>query len=215
MANLTSLLPIMMTQPRSVLTESPSVRSTDCFISLLTNIVPIINTSGSFNRYIVTRPLKLRHENEAAGIGSHVPEAGGLCHPDAQEGKPVNLCYANTLNDTISRLIMNYYPNINRGANEDHNHEIPALQHAQRPREVRFTMLERQIELLYTKWGVAQMRIRQQVYCPDLLLIPHPPPPFWSDKTRAMLILWIVRERRMFEMEMVELEYLLGLRGAH
>jgi hypothetical protein len=58
------------------------------------------------------------------------------------------------------------------------------------------------------------MRVRQQLYHPDLPLIPHPPPPFWSEEARAMLVLWIARERRVFEMEMVELEYLLGLRGA-
>lgn len=69
-------------------------------------------------------------------------------------------------------------------------------------------------ELLYVTWAGARMRVRQQVYQPDLPLLPHPPPPNWSDEVRAMMVLWIARERRMFEMEIRELEYLLGLRGA-
>jgi hypothetical protein len=36
----------------------------------------------------------------------------------------------------------------------------------------------------------------------------------WTDEMRVMMILWIARERRIFEREIEELEYLLGLRGA-
>lgn len=58
------------------------------------------------------------------------------------------------------------------------------------------------------------MRVRQQVYRPEVLFLPNPLPPLWPDEVRAMMVLWIARERRMFEMEIRELEYLLGLRGA-
>lgn len=63
-------------------------------------------------------------------------------------------------------------------------------------------------------WAAARMRVRQQVYRPDLPFAPNPLPPVWPEELRAMMVLWIARERRMFEMEMRELEFLLGLRGA-
>jgi hypothetical protein len=67
---------------------------------------------------------------------------------------------------------------------------------------------------MYVTWAGARLRVRQQLYHPDLPIQPHPQPPHWSEETRAMLVLWIARERQIFEMEMRELEYLLGLRGA-
>ncbi|KAG1726358.1 uncharacterized protein EDB91DRAFT_1086809 [Suillus paluster] len=67
-------------------------------------------------------------------------------------------------------------------------------------------------ELMYVTWAAARIRVCQQVYEPTLPLPPYPLPPVWEDKMRAMMVLWIARERRMFEMEMQELEYLLGLR---
>jgi hypothetical protein len=69
-------------------------------------------------------------------------------------------------------------------------------------------------KIIYTTWAAAQIRVRQQLYHPDLPLLRCPLPPALSDEARAMIVLWIARERRVFEMEMRELEYLLGLRGA-
>jgi hypothetical protein len=68
--------------------------------------------------------------------------------------------------------------------------------------------------MLYTTWAAARMRVRQELYEPNLPILHYPLPPAWPDETRAMIVLWIARERRVFEMEMRELEYLLGLRGA-
>lgn len=68
-------------------------------------------------------------------------------------------------------------------------------------------------ELFYLTWTAARMRVHQWVYQPNVPLLPHPQPPAWSDEARAMMVLWVVRERRMFEMEIKELEFLLGLRG--
>ncbi|KAG1871055.1 hypothetical protein C8R48DRAFT_770649 [Suillus tomentosus] len=97
------------------------------------------------------------------------------------------------------------------------NENIPQhlLQQAPRPRDVTFTMTRGQLELMYVTWAAARMRIRQQIYEPNLPLPLYPLPPVWQDEVRAMMVLWIARERRMFEMEMQELERLLGLRGAH
>ncbi|KAG2341456.1 hypothetical protein BDR05DRAFT_949775 [Suillus weaverae] len=47
----------------------------------------------------------------------------------------------------------------------------------------------------------------------NLLFAAYPPPPLWSNEEQAMIVLWIAREHHMFEMEMRELEYLLGLRA--
>jgi hypothetical protein len=69
-------------------------------------------------------------------------------------------------------------------------------------------------EMLYVTWATARMRVRQELYEPALPIPHYPPPPAWPDDMRAMMVLWIARERRIFEMEMRELEYLLGLRGA-
>jgi hypothetical protein len=69
-------------------------------------------------------------------------------------------------------------------------------------------------EMLYVTWAVARMRVRQELYEPNLPIPHYPLPLAWPDETRAMIVLWIARERRVFEMEMRELEYLLGLRGA-
>jgi hypothetical protein len=69
-------------------------------------------------------------------------------------------------------------------------------------------------ELMLVTWAAARNRVRQRVYQPNLPFPPCPLPPAWTNDVRAMMILWIARERRMFEMEMAELEYLLGLAGA-
>ncbi|KAG1896328.1 uncharacterized protein F5891DRAFT_983516 [Suillus fuscotomentosus] len=115
---------------------------------------------------------------------------------------------------------MDNYANANGGAgngNRDgdgHQNHQPQhfLQYPLRPRNIMFTMTRRQLALIYITWVAARMRVRQQVYEPALPLPPNPPPPIWSDELRTMIVLWIARERRMFEMEVRELEYLLGLR---
>ncbi|KAG1767790.1 hypothetical protein EDD22DRAFT_844364 [Suillus occidentalis] len=101
--------------------------------------------------------------------------------------------------------------NQNEGANHDHQIPQHLLQHAPRPRDVMFTMTGRQLEMIYVTWAAARMRVHQYLYQPALQLPPYQLPPDWPDETRAMIVLWIARERRMFEMEMRELEYLLGL----
>ncbi|KAG1906723.1 uncharacterized protein F5891DRAFT_975465 [Suillus fuscotomentosus] len=100
----------------------------------------------------------------------------------------------------------------NQNGNRDHQIPERDLQIIPRPRNVQFTLTEGQHELMYVTWAGARLRVRQQLYHPDLPIQPHPQPPHWSEETRAMLVLWIARERRIFEMEMRELEYLLGLR---
>lgn len=67
---------------------------------------------------------------------------------------------------------------------------------------------------MYITWAVARHCVCQRVYQPELPFPPYPPHPVWSDEVRAMMILWVARERCMFEMEMTELEYILGLGGA-
>ncbi|KAG1879947.1 uncharacterized protein F5891DRAFT_991489 [Suillus fuscotomentosus] len=101
-----------------------------------------------------------------------------------------------------------------RGEENGNENQLPQhlFQHMPRPREVIFAMSERQIELMYVTWAAARMRVRQRVYRPEVPFIPNPLPPLWPDEVRAMMVLWIARERRMFEMEVRELEYLLGLR---
>lgn len=64
---------------------------------------------------------------------------------------------------------------------------------------------------MYVTWATARMRVRQYLYEPGLPLAPYPLPPMWEDEVRAMMVLWIARERRIFEMEIQELEHLLGL----
>ncbi|KAG1719444.1 hypothetical protein EDD22DRAFT_854955 [Suillus occidentalis] len=114
---------------------------------------------------------------------------------------------------------MNNYVNANReGRNQDgdrdQNNQIPRhlLQHTPRPRDVVFTLTAGQLEMLYVTWAAARMQVRQELYEPALPIPPYPLPPAWPDEMRAMMVLWIARERRLFEMEMRELEYLLGLR---
>ncbi|KAG2105175.1 hypothetical protein BD769DRAFT_1393333 [Suillus cothurnatus] len=131
---------------------------------------------------------------------------------------------------------MNIYNGANEGirdqnedGNQDHQIHEHFLQLTPRPRDVTFTVPERQIvsndsfsihnsnflkEFVYVTWAAARNRVRQQLYNPNLPLQPNPRPPVWSEEARAMMVLWIARERRIFEMEMRELEYLLGLRGA-
>jgi hypothetical protein len=70
-------------------------------------------------------------------------------------------------------------------------------------------------ELMYITWVAARRRVRQLIYQPGLPFPGYPLPPVWLDDVRAMMVLWIARERRMFEMEMIELEHILGLRGVH
>ncbi|KAG1794744.1 hypothetical protein EV424DRAFT_1350977 [Suillus variegatus] len=107
----------------------------------------------------------------------------------------------------------------NRGGDGHGNqgHQIPEhlLRVAPRPRDVMFTLSERQLEMLYVRWDAARIRVHQQIYNPHLPFQPYPLPPAWSEEARAMMILWVARERRMFELEMQELEYLLGLRATH
>ncbi|KAG1817917.1 uncharacterized protein BJ212DRAFT_1479744 [Suillus subaureus] len=104
--------------------------------------------------------------------------------------------------------------NQNGDQDQDRDHQIPGhlLQLAPRPRNVTFTMSGRQVELMYITWAAARNRVRQQLYNPNLPFQPYPLPPVWSDEMRAMMVLWIARERRIFEMEIEELECLLGLR---
>ncbi|KAG1771736.1 hypothetical protein EDD22DRAFT_947746 [Suillus occidentalis] len=117
---------------------------------------------------------------------------------------------------------MNNNAGVNGGADltrereRERDHQIPGhlLQLAPRPRNIMFTMSDRQLELMYTTWAAARDRVRQQIYHPEVPFQPYPPPPMWTDEMRAMMILWIARERRIFEREIEELEYLLGLRGA-
>ncbi|KAG1729888.1 hypothetical protein EDD22DRAFT_853055 [Suillus occidentalis] len=54
--------------------------------------------------------------------------------------------------------------------------------------------------------AAARMRVRQELYEPTLPIPPYPLPPAWPDEMRAMMTLWIARERRVFEMEMRELD---------
>lgn len=68
--------------------------------------------------------------------------------------------------------------------------------------------------MLYLTWAIAHARVRQQFYHPEQPVEPCPRPPLWGEEMQAMLVLWIARERRLFESEMKEIEYLLGLRGA-
>ncbi|KAG1893251.1 uncharacterized protein F5891DRAFT_1207720 [Suillus fuscotomentosus] len=102
----------------------------------------------------------------------------------------------------------------NQNGNRDHQIPERDLQIIPRPRNVQFTLTEGQHELMYVTWAGARLRVRQQLYHPDLPIQPHPQPLHWSEEMRAMLVLWIARERRIFEMEMRELEYLLGLRDS-
>jgi hypothetical protein len=66
---------------------------------------------------------------------------------------------------------------------------------------------------MYATWAVARARVHQQLYHPEQPFPVCLQPPIWGEEVRAMMILWIARERRMFEMEMQEFERLLGLRG--
>jgi hypothetical protein len=100
----------------------------------------------------------------------------------------------------------------------DDNQQIPqcVLYHIPRPQIISFTMNNRQ---LVSNWDAseskhaAQIHVRQQLYHPDLPLLRCPLLPAWSDEAHAMMVLWIARERRVFEMEMWEFKYLLGPRG--
>ncbi|KAG2096324.1 uncharacterized protein F5147DRAFT_656638 [Suillus discolor] len=116
---------------------------------------------------------------------------------------------------------MDNYANANRGAGNGNgdgdghqNHQMPQhfLQYPLRPWNVMFTMTRQQLALMYVTWAAARVRVHQQVYEPALPLPPNPPPLIWPDELHAMMVLWIAREHRMFEMEVRELEYLLGLR---
>ncbi|KAG1892792.1 hypothetical protein F4604DRAFT_1913490 [Suillus subluteus] len=75
-------------------------------------------------------------------------------------------------------------------------------------------MLDEQLEILYATWAIACTRVRQQLYHPGQPVAPCPQPPLWGEEMSAMMVLWIARERRLFECEMREIEYLLGLGGA-
>ncbi|KAG1903123.1 uncharacterized protein F5891DRAFT_1185756 [Suillus fuscotomentosus] len=105
----------------------------------------------------------------------------------------------------------------NQNAEGNQEHQIPQhlLQLIPRPRNVMFTMTERQIQFMYVTWAGARVRVRQELYQPELPVQPYPQPPVWTEETRAMIVLWIARERRIFQMEVEEMERLLGLRGAH
>jgi hypothetical protein len=69
-------------------------------------------------------------------------------------------------------------------------------------------------QLMYVTLAGARIRVRQELYHPEVPLQPRPQAPVLSEVTRAMIVLWIARERRVFEMEMQELEHLLGLQDA-
>ncbi|KAG1908161.1 uncharacterized protein F5891DRAFT_1179680 [Suillus fuscotomentosus] len=107
--------------------------------------------------------------------------------------------------------------NANANANEGAGNQIPQefLQLVPRPRDITFRLIERQLELMYVTWANARVRIHQEIYRPELPLQPCLQPPVWTEPTRAMVVLWIARERQIFELEMEEMERLLGLRDAH
>jgi hypothetical protein len=69
-------------------------------------------------------------------------------------------------------------------------------------------------EIIYATWAIAHARVRQRLYHPEQPFAPLPQPPLWGEEMRSMMVLWIARERRLFEWELRELEYLLGLEGA-
>jgi hypothetical protein len=68
---------------------------------------------------------------------------------------------------------------------------------------------------MYATWAIACARVHQQLYHPEQPFLVCPQPPILGEEVHAMMILWIARERQMFEMEMQEFECLLGLRGVH
>ncbi|KAG2139106.1 uncharacterized protein EDB93DRAFT_1106210 [Suillus bovinus] len=98
-------------------------------------------------------------------------------------------------------------------ANGEIAYKIPQhlLQHTPRPREVVFVLTGNQLELMYNTWVVVRRRVCQRIYQPELPFPPYPPHPVWSDEAQSMMILWVARERHMFELEMAELEHILGL----
>lgn len=102
------------------------------------------------------------------------------------------------------------------------------LNHLPNPRNISFTIPDQQMvsevmhsnnnllilqDILHATSVIARSRVRQQLYHPEQQFAPCPRPPLWDEEMRAMMILWIARERRLFEWEMREMEHLLGLRG--
>ncbi|KIK35387.1 hypothetical protein CY34DRAFT_17046 [Suillus luteus UH-Slu-Lm8-n1] len=112
--------------------------------------------------------------------------------------------YINGLRDGVNRL-----------GNVEGNNAIQRqyLDRAPNPRNILFTFPEQQLEILYATLAIARARVRQQVYHTEQPPIPCPQPPLWDEEARTMMVLWIARDRRLFEWEMREMEYLLGLRG--
>ncbi|KAG1759630.1 hypothetical protein EDD22DRAFT_849115 [Suillus occidentalis] len=103
--------------------------------------------------------------------------------------------------------------NGNRAGNQDRNYQNQYFNRLPNPRDVSFIMPDAQLEFFYATWAIAHVRVRQQLYNPEQAFAPFPRPPHWGEEVRAMMVLWIARERRLFELEMRETEYLLGLRG--
>ncbi|KAG2046720.1 hypothetical protein BDR06DRAFT_977269 [Suillus hirtellus] len=102
----------------------------------------------------------------------------------------------------------------NQNAEGNQNHQIPQriLQIIPRPHNVMFTLTEMQLRLMYVTWAGTRVRMRQELYHPEVLVQPRPQPPVLSEEARAMMVLWITRECQVFEMEMDESGHLLGLR---
>ncbi|KAG1815358.1 hypothetical protein EV424DRAFT_1348470 [Suillus variegatus] len=115
--------------------------------------------------------------------------------------------YLNALRDVVNRI---GNERENNGVQDQNNQH---LNHLPNPRNISFTIPDQQMDILHATSVIARSRVRQQLYHPEQQFAPCPRPPLWDEEMRAMMILWIARERRLFEWEMREMEHLLGLRG--
>jgi len=114
--------------------------------------------------------------------------------------------YLNALRDVVNRI---GNERENNGVQDQNNQH---LNHLPNPRNISFTIPDQQMDILHATSVIARSRVRQQLYHPEQQFAPCPRPPLWDEEMRAMMILWIARERRLFEWEMREMEHLLGLR---
>ncbi|KAG1894574.1 uncharacterized protein F5891DRAFT_984950 [Suillus fuscotomentosus] len=110
---------------------------------------------------------------------------------------------------------MNNHADANRGVGNQNANESQIDPHIlrliPRPRDVTFRLTEEQLQLMYFTWAGARICMRQELYQPEVPLQPRPQPLVLSEVMRAMIVVWIAREHRIYEMEMQELERLLGL----